>query len=83
LPATLPSGIHLDDWNLLGVPDGPKTGSKLPTNYSGTSCQQMQGSFTSFSHIGYLLSMLLLLELCFMTYVFYTLAIKLGFQTCV
>ncbi len=45
LPATLPSGIHLDDWNLLGVPDGPKTGPKLPTNYGGTGRQQMQDSF--------------------------------------
>ncbi len=45
LPATLPSGIHLDDWNLLGVPDGPKTGPKLPTNSGGTGWQQMQDSF--------------------------------------
>ncbi|CAN5961284.1 unnamed protein product [Sphagnum jensenii] len=36
LPATLPSGIHLDDWNLLGVPDSPKTGPKLPTNYGNS-----------------------------------------------
>jgi hypothetical protein len=51
LPATLPSGIHLDDWNLLGVPDGPKTGSKLPTNYSGTGCQQMQKVLSPLSAI--------------------------------
>ncbi|CAM6042285.1 unnamed protein product, partial [Sphagnum compactum] len=47
LPATLPSGIHLDDWNLLGVPDGPKTAPKLPTNYGGTGWQQMQGNSQS------------------------------------
>ncbi len=40
--------------------------------------------FTSYclSHVGYLLSMLLLLEFCFMTYLL-SLAINLGFQTCV
>jgi hypothetical protein len=45
LPAKLPSHIHLDDWNLPDVPDGPKTGPKLPTNYGETGWQQMQGSF--------------------------------------
>jgi epidermal growth factor receptor substrate 15 len=47
LPATLPSHIHLDDWNLPGVPDGPKTGPNLPANYGETGWQQMQGNSQS------------------------------------
>ncbi|CAK9200109.1 unnamed protein product [Sphagnum troendelagicum] len=47
LPAKLPSHIHLDDWNLPDVPDGPKTGPKLPTDDGETGWQQMQGNSQS------------------------------------